>query len=412
MNKYLKYTLRGFGIFLGILVVLWIGVYIYVSVNKKSIIKQVTTEISEKIAGTVTIEDVDISFLKKFPDVSVMLKNVLVKDSLYEKHKHAFFEGEAIYIKLGITKLIRQKSALTGLKIVRGSFYQYTDASGYSNDYLYKAKKDAEQNKGPRGKNELKNITFEQVRVTLDDQRRKKFHDFAVKDFSADLDDNDSAFLVLDVNADILVNSLSFNVPRGSFIKGKTFVGDFKIKYNKLQKQLQFDDIEVAISKQPFKFSGKFDLEGSNPQFSLKVNTRNILYPFAKTLVTEKIAKALSIVSLDKKVDVDVSVSGPLRAEPLIRISWLTNNTNLKTPFLDFQNASFSGSYTNEVVKGKKRNDENKKIELNDFKAEWQGLPLTSNNLQIVNLVNSTVICDLQTAFPLVRLNKIINTSS
>jgi hypothetical protein len=396
----------------GIVLILYIGIYIYVSANKKSIIKQVTQEISEKLSGEVTIGDVDLSFIRGFPNISVVLKNVSIKDSMFAKHNHPFFEGEEVFIRLGLMQLIRQKSALTGLRIERGNFYVYTDTSGYSNDYLYRSKKSAENSKGPRGRNELKNIVFEDVRIIMDDKRKKKFHDFAVTDLSAHLEDKDSTYLVFDVESDILVHSLSFNVFRGSFIKEKTFVGDFEIRYNKTLKQLQFDNIDVEISKHPFNFSGRFDLEGPAAQFSISVKTKDILYPFAKTLVTEKIAKALSIVSMDKKVDVDVNINGPLRAEPLIKISWLTKNTNLKTPFLDFQNASFGGSYTNEITAGAERNDENSRIELHNFKAEWQGLPITSNNFQILNLVNSTVICDLQSSFPLAKLNKIINTSS
>jgi hypothetical protein len=397
---------------LGIVVILYTGLYIYVSSNKKSIIKQVTQEISEKISGDVTIGDVDLSLLRTFPHISVVLKNVLVTDSLFKQHNHPFFKGEKVYARLGFMKLVQQKSALTGLRIVKGSFYLFTDTSGYSNTYLYKSKRNAEEQKGPKGKNELNSIIFNDVRFTLDDKRRKKFHDFAIKDLSAQLEDKDPDYLRFDIEADMLVHSLSFNVPRGSFIKGKTFAGDFELSYNKKLKQLQFNDIDVEIADQPFNLNGKFDLDGSNPQFSLRVKTKNIVFPLAKTLVTAKIAKALSIVSMDKKIDVDVDVSGPLRAEPLIKISWLTRGTNLKTPFLDFQNASFAGSYTNEVVAGATRNDENSRIELHDFKAEWQGLPLTSNNFQIVNLVNSVVICDLKSTFPLVKLNKIINTSS
>ena len=88
----------------------------------------------------------------------------------------------------------------------------------------------------------------------------------------------------------MLVHSLAFNLPTGSFIKEKKFEGNFDFRYDKKLKQLQFDSIDIKIADHPFNISGRFDLEGPDPQFTLRVHTRQILYSFAKSLLTKKIA--------------------------------------------------------------------------------------------------------------------------
>ena len=141
MNKPLKYTLRAFGILLGVLFLLYIGVFIYVSSNKKSIIKQVTQEIGKKLNGNVSIGDVELSFFRTFPKVSVLLHKVSITDTMFAQHHHPFFQGEEIYAELSIMKLIKKEPAVNGLKIERAAIYLFTDTSGYTNTYLFKSKK-------------------------------------------------------------------------------------------------------------------------------------------------------------------------------------------------------------------------------------------------------------------------------
>jgi len=71
--------------------VLYAIVFIYVSANKKKIIKQVTDEISKKLSGNVSIGDVEMSFFTHFPHVSVLLHDVTVTDTMFLQHHHPFF---------------------------------------------------------------------------------------------------------------------------------------------------------------------------------------------------------------------------------------------------------------------------------------------------------------------------------
>ena len=97
MKKYFKYFLKGIVLLAGLLVILYIALFIYVSIHKKSIIKQVTDEIGKKINGTVSIGDVELSFFSTFPNASVLLKKVTITDSLFVRHHHTFFRGEEIF---------------------------------------------------------------------------------------------------------------------------------------------------------------------------------------------------------------------------------------------------------------------------------------------------------------------------
>ncbi len=410
MRKSLKYILKGLGIFLGILLVIYIILFAYISFNKKGIIRQVTAEIGKKLNGNLTIDNVDMNFTSHFPQASVALHNVLLTDTMYAKHHHAFFKGEDVYIKVSMWNLLFKKPAISGFKITNGSFYVYTDSSGYTNKYLFERKHNATPDtSSAKAKNELKTITLNHVEIIDDDKIKEKFHDVMVNDLILDLNDKDERTFGYGVKVNALVNSLAFNIKRGSFVKGKVLKGNFEMQYDKKLKQLQFDSIDISLSGQPMNLTGRFDLEGLTPQFSLNVHTKGINYGFGKSLLTPFISTALSIVNLDKGIKVDAYLKGPLKGgDPLINVFWKVEHSYMSTPFLNFENASFTGSYTDEVVAGLPRTDPNSRIIINNLSAKWNGLPVFSKKMDILNLQVPLLTCDLTSGFPLTSLADII----
>ncbi|MEO7121391.1 MAG: AsmA-like C-terminal region-containing protein [Ginsengibacter sp.] len=416
MAKILKYALRTIGVIVALLFILYLIAFIYVSVNKKKIIKEVTDEISKKINGNVSIGDVDLDFLKDFPQTSVLIRKVSVTDTMFSKHHHEFFKAGEVSVELSILRLIKKESGIKGVKVINASIYLFTDTSGYTNAYLLKPKSNdlvkASTSETKSENSLLKSVELEQVRLTLDDRRREKLYDFAVKKLKVKIDDQNNV-TDFSAKANIMVHSLAFMLSNGTFLKDKNFEGNFDFQLDKKLQKLKFNSINIKLAGQPFNLTGSFDLVKPDPQFSLKFHTKKISYNFAKSLLALKIDSALSIVSLDKNVDVDASISGPLNGgDPLIFVKWRVENSQLLTRLLNFDNASFSGYYTNEVVKGQPRRDPNSKINISDFSAKWNGLPLTSKNIEILNLYQPVLNCDIQAIFPLTDLNNIIGNNS
>jgi len=414
LKRLKKYLLRGFVIVSGTLVLLYIIAFAYVSANKKKIISQVTAEISKKIGGKVTIGNVDLSFFRHFPKMSVALKQVSVTDSMYATHGHTFFKADYIFASVNIIKLIKKKPPLNGIRVEKGSIYLLTDSLGYSNEYLMRPKRDSVvQPSKEADKNEISFVELKDMRITMNNLLKNKLYDFAVTKLDVDMDYPDDKFLLFSVDADILVHNLAFKLSKGSYLKGKTFQGEFDMRFDKLKNQLLLDSIEVKLGGQPFTINARFDLKGPEPQFSLGLTSKELTYPVIKSLLPERIAKSLSKVDLDKPIDAVAQINGPLKGgEPLVNISWKAVKTELKTEFLDFQAASFTGTFTNEVVPGVPRYDPNSRISIRNFTANWNGLPVRSGGIDILNLSTPTLTCDLQSDFPLASLNEILGAGS
>lgn len=251
------------------------------------------------------------------------------------------------------------------------------------------------------------------MRITDDDKQKDKLFDIQVNELDLDLEDKDSTVFIFSANANMLIHSFAFNLPKGSFVKEKTFSGKFDVRYDKKLKQIQLDSADINLGDHRFNITARFDMAGDNRQFSLKLFTKNIRYGFAKSLLTHKIDSALSIGDVEKPLDIAASLTGPLKSgDPLILINFITKNTHLKTPFLDFDKASFKGFFTNQAVPGLPRNDPNSKIVLTNFSATWRDLPITSDKIEVVNLIFPLLTCDLQSNFPLTTLNDIMGSNT
>lgn len=411
IRKYLKRFFIGL---FSLLLVLYLAVYIYIRVNKKEILRDVAALVSKKVGGKLSIGNADISFFSHFPNVSVVLENTMLTDSLYEKHHHIFFQAKEVHAQLSILKLIRKSPPVKGIAINQGSIFIYTDTSGYSNAYLLKPRNEENNSRVSGSKKfDLKQVSLESMSFVLQDERKNKLYDFAINKLDASIDQRSDLQLDLDLDMDILVKKMAFNLSRGVFLENQTLKGNFPILFNPSQHVISFQKMDIKIGGQAFDLNGRFVLTANAPHFELDVSSDKISYEKIKEILPTRIRQSMSIVQLDKPLDVSVNISGPLTpGDPKVLAKWKTTNSVLRTNFMDFEAADFSGVFTNEVVPGLPRKDPNSSIRLHNFSATWHGLPVQSDSISINDLSAPTLTCNLRSAFPLTALQDVLENNS
>lgn len=412
MSRYIRRTAKGLAIFFGIILILYGAAYFYVLANKKEILAKVTSEISDKLDGIVTVENMELTFLTNFPRASVLLERVEIKDTLFGRHKHPFFKAEKVVARISAIKLVSGGEPLNGVEVENGQLYVYTDTAGYTNSYLLSGKKKIGTPKsGKVDGTVIKKVKLKNVRLTLNNERDNKLFDFSIKRLVADVDPS-PANIAVEADVDMLVHHLGFNLKMGSYLRSKTFEGELDVYFDKVHQVLTFNNQRPKIDGHPFTISGRFDLS-PNKKFDLKIASKKLHLDAARSLLTDKISKAIAMVSLKNPVDASANISGPLKAgDPLVVVNWTSGSNNVSTPFVQFTDASFSGGFTNEVVKGQPRKDPNSKIWVKNFKGNWEGLTLQSNQININNLKEPMISCDLRSAFGLQQLNNLLQSNS
>lgn len=407
MKKVLKISSRIIAGIAGLLLLLYILTAIYVASNKKKVRDLVVAELKKNINGNISIGEVDLSLFRNFPKIGVAFKNVLITDSLYSQHGFPLLKAGVLDVRVSAYNLIRKKQALTGITLRDAAIILYTDSTGYSNKNIFTRKNKPADNKRSND-NELRSIHFKNVQLTIDDRKKRKLHKFNVENLDMDLDSEDGTN-IFKTAANIKVGQLGFNLRKGVYLNDVTMKGDFTLREK--NNHLLFDSINIKLDNHPFNLSGDFDLSNNDPQFFLRIHTRNAVYEKVKSFLPAKLGRSLSIVTLDKPLDASAAVSGPLKGgDPLLNVHWQTRNTAMTTPFFDFEEASFGGSFTNEVTKGFQRNDSNSRITASNFTAKWHGLPVKINALDIVNLDSPVLKTEIRSAFSLTELNDIIQS--
>ncbi len=409
MNRWLKYGLVTVGALISLILILFAGVSIYINSNKAKLISNFIKEADTKYHTQITIDDLSLSLFKEFPSISLLVENVDAKGPMYKIHKHKFFSASKIYLRLNMLALLTGKLSIGKTLITNGNVYIYTDSSGLSN--LSVLKSGVEKDKKEKKPLVLpSNIEFQNFDITIEDKQKEKLFSFLINKFEAKTKSiGDTTFV--NINKNVLVKSLGFNLATGAFLMNHVLEGEYEVALNTKTNDLSFGNIQMNISKQPFYFTGKF-VFGDSGHFNLDIKTKKISYPFAQTLVTQHIAKALKNVSMTQPVeDVHTTLGGSLNGgDPLVIARFVVKETELGTPLVNFKKASFSGFFCNEIVPGLPRKDPNSTIRINNLSANWEGIPIRADSVEVLNLSEAHVNGSFGSDFPLSAFNNIINS--
>ncbi|MDP1842041.1 MAG: AsmA-like C-terminal region-containing protein [Sediminibacterium sp.] len=409
MKKAIKYFSILLASFIGLLLILYIGASIYLRLNKKEIIAKIAKTVESKFQSTVTIEDLDIALFQNFPNLSLEVKNLDVKGPMFHIHGKKLFTASRLYISIASHKLLIGKVSVRKTSFKNGNLFIYTDSTGLSNFSYFSSTNKKAKNNQPLDL--PSNIEFVNVDLTIQDVYREKYFSFLLNKLLLKTNSVEGGDQIK-LDQDILVKSLAFNLKNGSFLENKSLVGKYKILLSKNFTGIEFNKIEIAISKQPFVFTGKFHF-GDAGYFNLDIQTNKIGFPFAKSLLTKHIAKALNIVEIDAPLNVHTTLAGSLNGgDPLVLAKWEVKNAVLVTPLVNFKKSNFSGYFSNEVVKGLPRKDPNSKIHIDSLSAEWEGIPVKASKIEVINLSVPKVIGSFNSNFELSSFNNILNSEA
>ncbi|WP_207420883.1 AsmA-like C-terminal region-containing protein [Desertivirga brevis] len=384
MNRFVKVSLIVIGVFTVLILIMWLGVAAYVTINKREILEKVTLEINKDIRGHLTIESMEPSLIQGFPGVAVSLKNVLLRDSLYKEHKHDLLRARQIYVAVNSFSLISGKPTFQWMSVEDAEIYLYTDSLGYKNTEIFKP---SAKGGGGKPKNKFNRIELRNVKFVYDNRSKDKFFDFSIRDFKGKIKYYPNDWKAK-VKINTMVRSLTFKTSKGSFIKEQLLQAELDLNYNHVNHILSIPSKRVHIGGQAIDLGGDFSFAPNNSDFSLNIKAQSITYEKVLLLVTPQIANALKRYKIEKPFLAAASIRGKSKGAdtPLVNVSWAVKNSRITLTGEPLENCTFTGSYSNEVIKGKPRLDPNSIIVLRNFVANWRGIPFRSDSLKIINL--------------------------
>lgn len=308
MKKFVRYSLKTIAWLAGILIVIWIILLAYVNSNQKKLIDKISSVIQKQTRGDVSIGDLSVSFFRTFPVLSLQLSDVNLKDSLYAIHKKELLTAGDIYISVNLKRLVTGRTAIGKVLVRNASINLITDTAGFSNEYVLKNEEPAIAEASAEDE-EFPEIVLNSVKVTYTNQQRYKLHEGMIKKLRCNIT-NEEGILNIRTRIDMIVNSLAFNTNKGSYLKRKSLNGDFLLQFDKTQKDILVKNVLLTIDKHPYHFNGKFHMDKVSPDFNLKINTYNVDYNKAVSVLHDSLVAKLNSLSFDKPVDISVELTG------------------------------------------------------------------------------------------------------
>ena len=412
MKKTLKIVLRVLGI-LSILVILaFVGGWIYLKQHKKQVITFIESEAKKGLnGGSLHIGDISIGFKHTFPRIAFTIDTLSLRDSQWTRHHHDLISASRVYATLDFFKLVIGKISIGRVELENPNIYIYSDSSGYSNTSIFK--KNNPPKKGNAKNPDYPILQISNGKLTVDKQVVHKTFDFNIPKLECHIrGNNENPSLDIDADLDCLVKQMTFNPGKGAFLNDKTVKGQFQIQFNKDSKVLQFTKIKLAVDHQPFVFSGKFYLAEIPTPFILSWETDNLPFRKAASFLSPNIRLKLEAYDISESIahlTGSLDNSEPEYKTPLIHLRLKVVDKDITTPVVNIPHASFTATFNNEEVKGLGHEDSNTVMHFSPLKGKLEQLSFSCDSAVIRNLIHPRMNIHILSDFRLENINDFMN---
>ncbi len=377
----------------------------YVATHEAQLSQKLAGVIGNRARGEVKIGGLSVGLFRTFPNLSLHLSDIVVRDSLYAIHRQDLLAAKDVYLSISIPALLTGRSPVSAVRIRNGSIHLLTDSTGYSNEYVLAGDKDTARKHTPL---QIPRLVLHNVTVIYTHALRNKHHQAVAKHLKCVVKD-DGRMVGISINADMLVNGLGFNTTKGSYLRDKKLEGGFQLRFDKSTRDLFVDRVRLDLDNHPFFFDGKFHIDKVTPVFNLSISTKQIDFSRAGALMTDSAGKKMLQYSFSRPVDLDVNLSGMTLYKfiPLVNVKMEVKQNNLTTPQGLFEDCSFLAQFTNEIKADQLRRDENSLILVSGFSGRWEKIQMSSKSARISNLTYPFLECDLAASVDLESLNSL-----
>lgn len=410
MPKWLKTSLKIIAGFVILVLLLLVGATLYITFNKTKVLKMVNEQLDKSVDGTLVIGDMKPNFFRGFPDVSLTLQNVVIRDKQFDRHKHTLLNAKDFNVSINTMALLRGAIDINHIDIRNAAIDLFTDSTGYSNTAVFKKdnKKVKDNPSESSSSTQLQRFSLSDVTFTVDDRKANKLFNFVVNNISGKMKYPDSGWRA-DFHLDVLAKSMAFNSKRGSFIKSQKLEGDFVAGYNEKSGKVNVSVQPLNIGDSPFKINAVFaTADKPSPTFTINIVADQILWRRASALLAPNITEVLNRFNISKPMDVTCNLNGSFGGTdggPKIYVTAKVKDSKITIPGGELDSCSFNGIFTNNYVKDKGFGDDNSAIKLIGLKGTYNHLPFTIDTGSIVNLIKPIATGNFKSNFPAADLN-------
>jgi hypothetical protein len=409
VSVWLKNGLRILAGLILLVILFIIGAMLYVTYNRGRVLKIISTELNQRLDGRIAIGDMKPQLFNRFPNISVELKDVTIRDKRFAEHKHTLLDAKEFYVSLNAFSMITGKANIDRIDIDNAIADLYTDSTGYSNLSVFK-KSPKRPRKEPASKNvppAFQLFSFSNLQLKVDDRSKNKLFYFYIKNLSGRMESPDTGWRA-NFHLDVLAKKMSFKTRNGSFIENRTINGNFEATGDDDGK-ITLNSDAVNIGSNLFKLDAVFGANKRPADFQIHLTCNQITWRQASQLVAANIKRKLDQYNVSEDLAVTARIEGSFEGgNPFIYITAKVHNSKVSTPVPVFDNCGFDAVFTNEFEKGKGFTDDNSVIRIMRFSGSYKRIPFNIDTGSIININKPIATGNFRANFPATNLNEIM----
>jgi hypothetical protein len=243
--------------------------YIY----QDEIKKRLVDELNKQINTEISIESIDFSVLKKFPNASIELSNVLVKDAWENKEqsKDTMLFAEKFFLQMSLLDLFRKNYEIINIELNQSLISIKNDKSGNNNLHVFK---DEAKQEASSFKLNLQRLLFKNVDFKYIDNQSKNQIAFFSKDLVLKGKFFDKQY---DVTVEGLINVQTLKFADVNYLNRKTDADvELLLAVDTDRLNYQFKKSQLKVSKQAFDISGEIQSNEGETDLNIHIGGKNM----------------------------------------------------------------------------------------------------------------------------------------
>ncbi|CAN5214326.1 hypothetical protein BH09BAC5_BH09BAC5_18320 [soil metagenome] len=337
----------------------------------------VIAEVNKRVNTTIIInpEDIDITIVKTFPDVSVIFKNIAALDAVKSSKRDTLLKAESISLGFNIMDLFHGNYSIHNIKMSDGIINVWVDEKGKDNYHFLKETTDTSMRDTSHVEFALEKITLKNIVCTYHDKKSKSYYksDFHTLSFTGNFGTDQYDF---GTDADFTIQKIMLD-------KSQYFAGDagslhVLVEIDNKTGQYILRKGKIKIADLAIDITGNITEQKKNYLLDLAVKGDDIDLPAAMSLLPAPWSEEVKNFNSTGEFYIDGSIKGLFgdSLTPDINTKFGVNNgatLSRKDGSVSLSNIVLDGFFSN--VKG------NDGLQINSFKANSKKSKFTGSFL-------------------------------
>jgi hypothetical protein len=389
-RKIWKIILIGFGIFIGVLLLLAVLIPLLFEDKIKALF---VAELNKSLATPVTIdeENIHVSLLKHFPEASVIFNEVGIRESFPNAQKN-FLEANEISLLFNFWDMVHGNYTIEHIVVKDGFCHLITDKKGNIN---YKFWKESEDTSSSAFQMQLDKVDLQNVDIRYLDYVYNQDIQCLVNTCAFTGNFTDAQY-TMQATGNVL--SKRIRIGSDSYLVNKETDIDTKLLVDVAQDAYTFEGGSITVDQNTFLLNGSIKLAGDD-YYDLHVQGDEINLSGLLLLLPGSISSNLETLKTTGDIDFSTDIVGyyTKTKNPQIDIDFSVRDGSIKHQKFggELDDMSFTGKFTN----GAKQHDATSSIRIQNFQATRDGQPL-SMSLTYTNFSNPYIDLALNGQLP------------